>query len=69
MIRGSDKNSSNPLNTQELWQKIQMIAQKALDHPRLGRDSKTTAFYRNIVNDNIILLENEMNVENKFKLL
>jgi hypothetical protein len=66
-IRKSDQYLTNPLNTQKLWQNVQMHAQKALDHPRIGRDSKTTAFYNSIVSDNMSLLkeDHERAIENK----
>ena len=53
---------SIPLNSDELWRKIQMTAQTALEHPRPGRNSETTAFNNKIVNDQISL-NDETNIE------
>ena len=62
-IRNCDVN--HPVSAQKAWETVQTHAQDALDNPRGGRDSKTTAFYNTVVNDNLVLLEADPTQGNK----
>ena len=53
-------------NLEELWGTIKTHAENALNNPRRGRNTTTTTFYENIVNERVELLESTTTTENKF---
>ncbi len=68
-ITKSSENLIDSSTAIKLWNRVQVKAKEALAQPRSGRDSKTSEFYENIVNDNISLLKNKINnMEQKPKL-